>query len=565
MATAATSTSSPSSLQFPAPASSSPHSLPSIRLWPPNSSTRSTLVQRLASHLSSESFFSQRYGRIGADEALLHAERIEQEAFVAASEHADLENADIAVVQFYAKEASRLMLERLKKGPASSVEGVDDKLQHVETEMSKDRAPLETIFDISDGNREFLSEESATSLLKALSVPGNAYSSICLSNRSFGEDAAKVAGKILETLNSQLMEVNLADIVAGRNEEEALLVMSIFSSALKGCKLRYLNLSDNALGEKGVRAFSELLKSQHALEELYFMNNGISEEAAVAICELLPSSKELKVLHFHNNMTGDGGAIALSELVKGAIVLEDFRCSSTRVASEGGMALAEALLSGSSLKKIDVRDNPIGVEGGIAFAETLKRHLNLTEVYLSYLGFEDEGAESVLEALEGGAPGLEVLELAGNEITVSSVRKLASCIASKTNLIKLNLSENDLEDKGVVVVCNALHNGLERLAELDLSETNIGRIGACAAAKAVALKPGFKLLGLNGNHISEAGIEALKTVLEEGTHGTAVLGSLDENDEDEGGDDEADDDAEDGGEEEEVDDDLQAQFSNVKV
>lgn len=560
MATAATSTSSPSSLHFPAPGSASPHSFPSIRLWPPNSSTRSTLVQRLAAHLSSESFFSQRYGRIGAEEASLHAERIEQEAFAAASEHADSESADIAVVQFYAKEASRLMLECLKKGPAPS--SVDIGLPHEGQELIKAALPLATVFDISDGNREFLTEESATSLLKDLAVPGNAYSSICFSNRSFGEDAAIVAGKILETLSSQLVKVNLADIVAGRNEEEALSVMSIFSNALAGCNLKYLNLSDNALGEKGVRAFSELLKSQHALEELYFMNNGISEAAAGAICELLPSSRELKVLHFHNNMTGDEGAIALSDLVKGAIVLEDFRCSSTRVASEGGVALAEALLAGSSLKRLDVRDNPIGVEGGIALAKTLKQHIDLKEVYLSYLGFEDEGAEAVLEALEGGVPGLEVLELAGNDMTVSSVKKLASCIASKPKLIKLNLSENDLEDKGVVAICNALNDGLEHLAELDLCETNIGRIGACAAAKAVVFKTGFKLLGLNGNHISEAGIEALKVVLEEGTHGTAVLGSLDENDEDEVGDDADNDDGDDAGD---VDDDLQAQFSNVKV
>ncbi|MCO5557944.1 hypothetical protein L7F22_011517 [Adiantum nelumboides] len=562
MATAATSTSSPSSLQFPAPGSSPSHSLPSIRLWPPNPSTRSTLVQRLAAHLSTDSFFSQRYGKISPEEAALHAQQIEQEAFVAASEHAVTENADIAVVQFYAKEASRLMLECLKKGPANHVDCVDTNVQHVQSERSVDSVPVETVFDISDGNREFLTEESATTLLKALAVPGNAYSSICFSNRSFGEDSARVAGKILEPLRSQIVKVNLADIVAGRNEEEALAVMSIFSIALAGCNLKYLNLSDNALGEKGVRAFSELLKSQKELEELYFINNGISEEAAEAICDLLPSSKGLKVLHFHNNMTGDDGAIALSQLVRSADSLEDFRCSSTRVATEGGMALAEALLAGSSMKKLDIRDNPFGIDANVALAKPLRQHLDLKEVYLSYLGMEDEGAVAVLDALKGGAPGLEVLELAGNELTVASVEKLVGCIASKGNLVKLNLSENDLEDKGVVAVCSALDNGSEHLAELDLSETNIGRIGACAAAKAVALKPGFRLLSLNGNHISDAGIEALKSELGKGTNGTAVLGSLDDNDEEEGReyvDEESDND------EGDVDEDLQAQFSNVKV
>ena len=553
--------------------------LPSIRLWPPNPNTRTTLVQRLSEHLSSVSFFSQRYGQIGPEEASLNAQRIEQEAFLSASQHAELEeSSDIAVVQFYAKEASRLMLDCMKKGP-SSKDKVSEKAVHENASLEaaeEEKISPSSFFDISGGNRDFLTEAMALELLRPLSVPGNTISSICFSNRSFGEEAARVAGKCLETIKSQLIQANLADIVAGRNEEEALTVMSIFSSALCDSKLKYLNLSDNALGEKGIRAFSELLASQKELEELYFMNNGISEEAAVALCELLPSSAKLKVLHFHNNMTGDRGAIALSKLVKEAPLLEDFRCSSTRVGSEGGVSLATALLSGSSLKRIDLRDNPVGVEGAIALAKTLKQHTDLKEVYLSYLGLEDEGAIAILQALEGTSPLLEVFEFAGNDITIASVPKLISFIASKPNLVRLNLSENDLEDRGIVTICKMLGKGHQSLIELDLSETNIGRIGACAAAEAIAMKSQFKLLGLNANHISDVGIEALKEILKKGTHsGTSVLGPLDENDENEEGDEEAEEEdreeeeeeeeEEEGAENGEIDDELQAQFGKVKV
>ncbi|CAI9766802.1 unnamed protein product [Fraxinus pennsylvanica] len=73
--------------------------------------------------------------------------------------------------------------------------------------------------------------------------------------------------------------------------------------ALEGSHLMCLNMSDNALGEKGVRAFGKILQSQTSLEELYLMNDGISEEAVPAICELVPSTEKLRVLLFHNNMT----------------------------------------------------------------------------------------------------------------------------------------------------------------------------------------------------------------------------------------------------------------------
>lgn len=456
---------------------------------------------------------------------------------------------DVSVVQFYAKEASRLMLECLKKGPSAGA--VEEPKPHV----------LETVFDISNGDREFLTEDAATQLLQPLTVPGNSYTSICFSNRSFGEDAAKVAAKVLQALKPQLTEVNLADIVAGRDEQVALSVMSIFSSSLEGCNLKSLNLSDNALGEKGVRAFTALLKSQHALEELYFMNTGISEEAAMAISELIPSAEKLRVLHFHNNMTGDDGAVAISGLVRSAPDLEDFQCSSTRVGTEGGFELSNALLAGCSLRRIDLRDNPFGKEAGIALAKALKQHMGLKEVYLSYLGLEDEGSAAVLEALRGGAPGLQVLDMAGNDMTTRSAKRLADCISSKTHLTKLNLSENELEDKGVVTVCDALH-GLEGLIELDLSETDIGRIGACAAAQAVTQKPAFKLLSINGNHISESGVDAVKALLQKGIHGTSVLGSLDDNEEEEKEDEE-----ETGGDAEngDLDDELQTQLSKVRM
>lgn len=69
--------------------------------------------------------------------------------------------------------------------------------------------------------------------------------------------------------------------------------MSIFSNALKGSRLRYLNLSDIALSEKGVRAFKELLNSQEDLEELYLMNNGLLGKAARILSEFIPSTEKL--------------------------------------------------------------------------------------------------------------------------------------------------------------------------------------------------------------------------------------------------------------------------------
>ncbi|GAB2281246.1 RAN GTPase-activating protein 2 [Dionaea muscipula] len=463
-----------------------------------------------------------KYGLLSVDEAEKNAKQIEEIAFAVANAYYENEpdGDGSSAVQLYAKESSRNMLEVLKRGPRLT----DNALVMIPQEVS---GAGEITFDLSEGHRGFVDAKEAEDLFKPLTVPGNSYSKICLSNKSFGIDAANVVGPILSLLKSQLKEVDLSDIVAGRSEAEALDVMNIFSTALEGCDLRYLNLSDNALGEKGVRAFGSLLKSQRNLEELYLMNDGISGEAARAVNELIPSTEKLRVLHFHNNMTGDDGALAISEIVKRSPLLEDFRCSSTRIGSEGGVAIAWSLAACTSLRRLDLRDNMFGVEAGLCLSKTFHGLANLTDANLSYLILEDEGAKAIAIALQKSATSLESLEMAGNDITVKAASSLAACVASKQFLTKLSLAENELGDEGTVLIAKALVEGHGQLSEVDMSSNSIRRVGARVLAQAVAGKPAFKMLSINGNYISEAGIDEVREILKNSLH---VLGPLDEND-----------------------------------
>lgn len=522
----------------------------SIKLWPPSQNTRQTLVEKMTNNLTTKSIFTQKYKTLDPKQAEENAKRIEDKAFATANQYYEEEpdGDGGSAVQLYAKECSKLLLELLKMGPSRN--GVKEAV------ISDDAAdPLESVFDISKGQRAFIEAEEAHELLIPLKEPGNSFTKICFSNRSFGLGAAEVAKTILVSLKDQLKEVDLSDFIAGRPEAEALDVMRIFSAALEGSVLKYLNLSDNALGEKGVRAFGTLLKSQSCLEELYLMNDGISEEAAQAVSELIPSTEKLKVLHFHNNMTGDEGARAIAEVVKRSSSLEDFRCSSTRIGDEGGVALSDALGNCTHLKKLDLRDNMLGVEGGVSLSKALARHAELREIYLSFLNLEDEGAIAIANALKASAPRLEVLEMSGNDITVDAAPAIANCLAAKQFLAKLNLSENELKDEGAIQISKALE-GLSQLKEIDLGCNRITRDGARQLALTVLQKVDFERLDIDGNVISDEGIKELMVIFEKSPD---KLGPLDENDPDgKDGDEESD---EEGG----VEDALESKMKNLVV
>nr|CCG20351.1 Ran GTPase activating protein 2 [Solanum tarijense] len=528
----------------------------SIKLWPPSENTRKMLVERMTNNLSSPTIFTRKYRSLSKEEAAKNAEEIEDAAFTIANQHYEKEpdGDGSSAVQLYARECSKLILEILKKIPKS--EDKEISISEVVPTVQ------ETFFDISKGKRAFIEAEEAQELLKPLKESGNSYSKICFSNRSFSIDAARIAGPILAALKDQLKEVDLSDFVAGRNEAEALDVMNIFSEALEGSNLKFLNLSDNALGEKGVRAFGKLLQSQTNLEELFLMNDGISQEAANAVSELVPSTEKLKVLHFHNNMTGDEGAFAIAEIVKRSPLLEDFRCSSTRVGSEGGSVLCEALGMCSHLKKLDLRDNMFGPEVGLVLCKALSKHENLTEIYLSYLNLEDEGAIAIANALKDSAPSVAVLEMAGNDITVEAASAIASCIAAKQLLAKLSLGENELKDEGAIQISKALERH-RHLIEVDMSSNALRRAGARVLAQTVLHKDEFKLLNVNGNFISEEGVDELKEIFKKSPE---MLASLEDNDpEGEDEDDEEDEERESGDEGKDVEDELESKLKNLDV
>ncbi|KAF7813789.1 RAN GTPase-activating protein 2 [Senna tora] len=526
----------------------------SIKLWPPSQNTRQMLVERMSNNLTAKSIFTQKYGVLNKEEAEENARRIEDMAFVTANLHYEKEpdGDGGSAVQLYAKECSKLLLDVLKRGPSNK-----DNIEKVTSNSVT--ASRESVFDISKGKRAFIEAEEAQELLKPLKEPGNSFTKICFSNRSFGVGAAQVAQPILTSVKDQLKEVDLSDFIAGRSEEEALDVMNIFSAALEGSSLKYLNLSDNALGEKGVRAFGALLKSQTCLEELYLMNDGISEEAAQAVCELIPSTEKLRVLHFHNNMTGDEGALAIAEVVKRSPLLENFRCSSTRIGSEGGVALCDSLGNCAHLKKLDLQDNMFDVNGAISLSKALTKHAELREINLGYLNLEDEGAIAIVNALKDSAPHLEILEMSGNEITVEAAPAIASCVAAKQFLMKLNLSENELKDEGAIEVSKAIE-GLVHLKEIDLSSNKIRRAGARQLAQTVVQKADFKLLNIDGNFISDEGIDEVKDMFKKFPD---MLGPLAENDPD--GVDDDDDDEEGERDEQGSGDELEPKMKNLEV
>jgi hypothetical protein len=145
---------------------------------------------------------------------------------------------------------------------------------------------------------------------------GSSIKAVKLSTKSIGLEAAPVVVAAIENVAEVLEDADMSDIIAGRPEAEVLAVLQAVSAALGKCKkLKTLNISDNALGEKGIRAFQEVLTNSSTLQALYLKNIGCSVNACKAVAQLV-SCTSLQLLHLFNNMSDNEGATAISTLVQ---------------------------------------------------------------------------------------------------------------------------------------------------------------------------------------------------------------------------------------------------------
>lgn len=400
-------------------------------------------------------------------------------------------------------------------------------------------------FVIDQEKRETLDEASARKHLEGLDA---GVTSVKLSGKSFGDDSAQVAADALQRASPTLTHLDLSDIIASRPEDEAKRTLGTIASGIASCKqLTYINLSDNALGAKGVQAVSELLAGQNKLEHLFFCNNGLAADAANLITNTLMESSptSLLTLHFHNNLLETPGAVALAPIIESSPKLTDFRFSSLRLARDGSVHICKAIkpCMSTTLRKLNLSDNAFGPEGATALADALRDAPFLTVLLIGDVLLGDEGVQLVCDALVEGAPKLEQIDISANEMGLEGAKGLARLIGVG-RLTHVRAEDNELGNSGAVRLSKGVIKSAT-LRRIDVSGSEIHSRGALALAKSVAriLSLGqFEQLLIDRNFLSAETVTQATELIGD------KLGALHENEED-------DDDSEDDEDDDDNDDD----------
>ncbi|XP_035851333.1 NACHT, LRR and PYD domains-containing protein 12-like [Sander lucioperca] len=279
-----------------------------------------------------------------------------------------------------------------------------------------------------------LSERSCEALSSVLSSESSSLRELDLSGNDLQDSGVKKLSAGLQSSHWKLETLRLSGCyLSERSCEDLSSVLSSESSSL-----RDLDLSDNFhLQDSGVKKLSAGLQSPHCkLETLRLINCDLSERSCEALSSVLSSeSSSLRDLDLSdNNNLKDSGVKKLSAgLQSPHCKLETLRLSRCKLSERNCEALSSVLSSeSSSLRDLDLSRNFNLKDSGVKklSAGLQSPHCKLETLRLRRCKLSERSCEALSSVLSSESSSLRDLDLWGNNLKDSGVKKLSAGLQS---------------------------------------------------------------------------------------------------------------------------------------
>ncbi|NWQ95017.1 NAL12 protein, partial [Burhinus bistriatus] len=194
--------------------------------------------------------------------------------------------------------------------------------------------------------------------------------------------------------------------------------------------LAQLDLSDNPVEDSGVGELCGALAGPScSVQKLWLWRCRLTEASCGALAAVIPASPSPTELHLGDNELGDGGVRRLSEGLRDpACRLQTLRLWRCRLTEASCGALAAVIPASPSLTELHLGDNELG----------------------------DGGVRRLSEGLRDPACRLQTLSLCQCQLTGACCEDLCAVLSTSRSLEHLDLSENDLGDASMRLLCEAL-------------------------------------------------------------------------------------------------------------
>ncbi|KAM6204215.1 NACHT, LRR and PYD domains-containing protein 6 [Sarcoramphus papa] len=253
----------------------------------------------------------------------------------------------------------------------------------------------------------------------------------------------KELATVLGTMPS-LVQLDLSDSPLA---DDGVRELDLSDSPLADDGVRELDLSDNPLADDGVRELCGALVGPGCrVQKLWLWQCRLTEASCGTLAAVLPAIPSLTELHLGDNELGDEGVRRLSEGLRDpACRLQSLRLWRCRLTEASCGTLAAVLPASPSLTELHLGDNELG----------------------------DGGVRRLSEGLRDPACRLQMLSLWQCRLTGACCEDLCAVLSASRSLENLDLSENDLGDGSVRLLCEVLRHPTGVLQKLWLKKSGL--------------------------------------------------------------------------------------------
>ena len=169
--------------------------------------------------------------------------------------------------------------------------------------------------------------------------------------------------------------------------------------------------------------------------------------------------------------------------------------------------------------------NVIGVTGSLALASYIQKSRFLQYLDLRGLGLGDSNCQIVFSMLLGNKT-LIYMNVSRNDITNKGAESLSAGLIGSA-LMQLDLSHNNLGDCGIRAVAQYISHSSCLLQKLVLTNTKFGKVGAQLLFRAVALTKKLNHLNVARNYFQQLNLDRLTFCFQYGPLTTLDISSCD--------------------------------------
>ena len=291
-----------------------------------------------------------------------------------------------------------------------------------------------------------------------------------------------------------------------------------------------LDLSHNKISDNGAESISKCIKSNTSLKKIDVSNNRISNHGLKAIAVALQINQTVQKFIFSHNKISDDGVVAISECLLNNTTLKELNVSHNRISNNGIIDIGKVLESNMTLELLDISYNEAS---DVAFCHYLKKSKSLQNriswndapfaycvVNESKLVLKEQLDVELLENQNiSVCPENDLLELVIWKnfpfLICRTNRSYGVCFCLYSCGIQhLDLSFSNITDDGAVVVCNYVKLNKNILQELNVSHNEITNKGVVTILKSIS-NSSLHTLNLMHNILTKPGLLMISDVYKE--------------------------------------------------